>query len=99
MDTSSPPDHAHPYTARKVPPTLVPLAWLLHPSELKYHFSGKEGATKFFYVHENFLMKTKTEEGKVGNLVACSDGEAFEYYFDNFTGDSAPNEDPDHSRR
>ena len=63
------------------------------PSELKYHFNGEGDAKKFFYVYENAVMKNKTEEGKADSLVAYFDGEAFEYYFDNFTVDNAPNEE------
>ena len=62
-------------------------------SELKYHFSGKEDAKKFFYVYENVVMKTKTEEEEADSLVAYLDGVAFEYYFDNFAEDKAPNEE------
>ena len=63
------------------------------PSELKYHFNGKEDAKKFFYLYENVVMKNKTEEKKADSLVAYLDGEAFEYYFDNFTEDNPPNEE------
>ena len=63
------------------------------PSELKYHFNGKEDAQKFFYAFENFFMKNKTEEEKADSLVAYLDGEEFEYYFENYTADNAPNEE------
>ena len=62
-------------------------------SELKYHFSGKEDAKNFFYVFENVVMKNKTEEEKADRLVAYLDGEAIEYYFDNFKEDNALNEE------
>ena len=65
------------------------------PSELKYHFNGKKDAKNFFYVYEKVIMKTKTEEEKAYSPVAYLDGEAFQYYFDNF----AVNNAPDHSRR
>ena len=38
-------------------------------------------------------MKNKTEEEKAYSLVAYLDGDEFEYYFDNFTEDRAPNEE------
>ena len=38
-------------------------------------------------------MKTKTEEEKADSLVGYLDGESFEYYFNNFAEDSAPNEE------
>ena len=63
------------------------------PSELKYHFNGKEDAKKLFYVYENVVMKNKTEEEKSDSLVAYLDGEAFEYYFNNFTEDNSLNEE------
>ena len=44
-------------------------------------------------------MKTETGEEKADNLVAYSDGEAFEYYFDNFTEDNAPNEEAGSSQK
>ena len=69
------------------------------PSELKYHFNGKEDAKKFFYVYENVIMKNKIEEERADSLVACLDVKAFEYYFDNFTEDNALMRRPDHSRR
>ena len=62
-------------------------------SELKYHFNGKENTKKFSYVYENVVMKTKTDEERADSLVAYLDGEAFVYYFDNFTKDNAPNEE------
>ena len=43
---------------------------MAYPSELKYHFSGKEDAKNFFYVYGNTVMKTKTEEEKADSLVA-----------------------------
>ena len=63
------------------------------PSELKYHFNGNQDAKKFFCVHENIVMENKTEEEKVDSLVGYLDGEAFEYYFENFKEDNAPNEE------
>ena len=62
-------------------------------SELKYHFNDKQDARKFFYVYENVVMKNETEEEKAYSLVAYLDGEPFEYYFDNFTEDNAPNDE------
>ena len=62
-------------------------------SELKYHLNGKEDAKKFFYVYKNVVMKNKTEKEEADILVAYLDGEAFEYYFDNFTEDNALNEE------
>lgn len=39
-------------------------------------------------------MKTEIEEEeRADNLVVYSDGEEFEYYFDNFTEDNAPTEE------
>ena len=61
-------------------------------SEFKYNFSSKEDANKFFYVYLIVVMKNKTEEEKPDKLIACLGGEAFEYHFDNFKEDSAPNE-------
>lgn len=60
--------------------------------ELKYHFSGKEVFKKFFCVYENVVMKNKSEEEKLDSLVAYLDAGAFEYYFDNFKEDYAPNQ-------
>ena len=62
------------------------------PSEHKYHFNGKEDAKNFFYVYENVVMKNKIEEEEADSLIAYLDGEAFEYYFGNFTEHNAPNE-------
>ena len=47
------------------------------PNELKYHLSRKEDAKKFFYVHENVVMKNKSEEEKADILGAYLDREAF----------------------
>ena len=41
-------------------------------------------------MYENVVMKNKYEEERADSLVAYLDGEAFEYYFDNFTGDEYP---------
>ena len=38
-------------------------------------------------------MNDKTEEEKTDSQVAYLDGEAFEYYFDNFIEDNVPSED------
>ena len=61
-------------------------------SEPNYHFSVKEDTKKFFYVYENIAVRNKTEEEKAGKPVACSDGEAFAYRFNNFTEDNALND-------
>ena len=71
----------------------TPSRAITSPRELKYHFSGKEDAKKFFYVYENVDMKTKTEAEKADSLVAYLDGEASEYYFDKFREGNAPNEE------
>ena len=63
------------------------------PSKLNYHLNGQESANKFFYEYENVVMKNKTEEAKADSSVASLDGATFEYYFDNFKEDYAPNED------
>ena len=63
------------------------------PGELKYHFNSKEDVKKFFYVYENAIMKNRTEDEKADSLVAYLDGEAYEYYFDSFKKDNAPNEE------
>ena len=90
------------FTPGTAPPPTIPKTTLnigtpsrakASTSELKYHFSRKEDAKKFFYVYENVVMKTKTEEEKAYSLVAYLDGEAFEYYIHNFTEDNAPNEE------
>ena len=44
------------------------------PSELRYHFNGKVDAKKFFCVHENVVIKNKTEEEEADSLVAYLDG-------------------------
>ena len=58
------------------------------PGELKYHLNGREDAMKFFYVYENVFVSTNNEEEKADRLVTYLDGEAFEYYIDNFTEDN-----------
>ena len=89
----------HPETAplptqpKTTPNIGTPSRAIASPSEMKYHFNGKKDAKKFFCVYENIVMKTITEEEKADSLVAYLDGEAFEYYFDNFTEDNSPNEE------
>ena len=80
-----------PYTTKTTRNIGTPSRAVASPSGLKFLFNGKEDAKKFFYVCENVVMKTKTEEEKADSLVVYLDGEAFEYYFDNFTEDNAPN--------
>ena len=62
----------------------TPSRAMASPSELKYHFNVKEDAKKFFYVHENVVLKNKIEKEKADSLVACLDGEAFEFLFRQF---------------
>ena len=73
---------------------MVPSKVIAFPSELKYYFNEKKGAKRFFYVYRNVVMKDKTEKDKADNIVAYLDGEAFEYYFENFIYDIALNEEP-----
>ena len=58
-------------------------------SELKM-FSGEEDALKFFYVFENVDMRGKSDEENAVELVACLSGEAFQFYYENFTYDNGP---------
>ena len=82
-----------PFTSENYIQHWYPSKAMVSPSELKYHFNGKEDSKKFFYAYENFVMKNKTEEEKADILVAYLDGVAFEHYFDNFTEENAPNEE------
>ena len=99
MDTSSRREPKPPYTTKNYQNIGTTSRAMASPSEPKYHFNGKEDAKKFFYAYENVVMKTKAEEEKADSLVAYLDGEAFEYYFDNFTEDNALTRRPYHSRR
>ena len=66
MVTSSPPELQPPPTHNIGTSSRA----MVPPSELKYHFNGKKDAKKFFYVSENVVMKSKTEEEKADSLVA-----------------------------
>ena len=78
MVTSSRPEPNHPLPTTKTTYNIdTPSRAMASPRELKYHFSGKEDAKKFFYVYESVGMKTKIEEEKADILVAYLDGEAF----------------------
>ena len=71
MDTSSRPEKApHLHYPKSTPNIGTSSRAMASPSDLKYHFSGKEDAKKFFYVYENVVMKNKTEEEKADSLVA-----------------------------
>ena len=60
------------------------------PSDLLHQFNGKEDAKKFCYVYENVQVSGKTDGEKAKRLVAHLNAEAFEYYFDHITDETAP---------
>lgn len=63
------------------------------PSEFKCSFDGKGSARKFFYLYENVVIKVRSDEEKDERIVAYLTGDAFEYYFDNFTEENPSTED------
>ena len=53
---------------QKLARTLVSQQGMESSSDLEYQFDGTKEIKKFFKVHENVLMKGKTDEKKAGEL-------------------------------
>ena len=51
---------------------------------LRLVFDGKNDAdvAKFFFVYENVVMRSESDEDRAGELLCYLEGDAFEFYFD-----------------
>ncbi len=62
------------------------------PSEM-ITFKGSEDARKFFYFYENVVTKCLPDSERAEKIAAYLSEAAFDFYFDRFTLDNAPNEE------
>ena len=56
-------------------------------------FNGSEDARKLSYIYENVVNKSLPDSERAENIAAYLSDAAFDFYFDCFTLDNAPNEE------